>query len=222
MDEIIFNEEHKRTLKKTPFWLLFESIIDKHVDKKWCRKSDNMILEIILCFNPNTSRFCIGAEEVKIRRNDVSLIFGIQDGFEKIDSTLNGKVLTPFVERRFKNDRRLTAPIIKSRLIQASRGTTENDFEDVSRLLCLYLLVTVFFLTTGHTLSWGYIPYIEDLDEIRKYNWSQLILNALISSLSKKRETPDTVTGCVIVIPVSVLNQSRMFNLMSYKHHTFV
>ncbi|KAH7866694.1 hypothetical protein Vadar_023676 [Vaccinium darrowii] len=58
--ELDLRDSHKRVLKLTPFWAIFEAIIDNKVTQSQCRKSDKMIIEIIESFDPDEGKFRIG------------------------------------------------------------------------------------------------------------------------------------------------------------------
>ena len=85
---------------------------------------------------------------------------------------------------------RLNSTLINKKLRHATVGITQMDFDDVAKLLCLLLPISLFFNNIGNTLRWGYAPYIENLDEFKKYDWCRAIHDALISSLMKKKGIP--------------------------------
>ena len=93
--------------------------------------------------------------------------------------------MTPFVKRRFKDNESMNSVNIKEALRAAMRGKGKKDIEDVARLVCLYLFLTLFFATTGNTIRWGYIPFVEDLDRMRDFAWVDAILESLISTIER-------------------------------------
>ncbi|CAK9166689.1 unnamed protein product [Ilex paraguariensis] len=44
--------------------------------------------------------------------------------------------------------------------MEAVNGSHGNDYENVTRLLCLYILVIIFLCTSGHTIAWAYTTCI--------------------------------------------------------------
>ena len=123
-------------------------------------------------------------------------------GKETIKLGYSTKEMTPFVKRRFTDTRRLDGKIIKDTILELSEGTSTDDIQDLVCLLCLYLLVTLLFATTGFTIRWGFVKYIEDIDEICKYGWSEAICSTLLGTLEKANNNPKLVTGCVIALQV--------------------
>ena len=125
--------------------------------------------------------------------------------------------MTPFVKRRFKDYDSMNNINIKHALQSAIRGREKNDIEDVARLVCLYLFLTLFFATTGNTIRWGYIDFVEDLDRIRDYAWDEAILESLMSTINRSNSDPKKVSGCSLALQVYTKNTERY-----YSYHVIV
>uniref|UniRef100_A0A5B7BPG6 Aminotransferase-like plant mobile domain-containing protein n=1 Tax=Davidia involucrata TaxID=16924 RepID=A0A5B7BPG6_DAVIN len=199
--EIDLNKKHISALKKTPFWTLIQAFISNQVDSTSAKKSDNNVAEIIRTFNPKYKSFKLGDKVVSLQKSDISLIFGISSGKGTMNLSYGKKLDTPFIARRFPHEKRLTAKVIKDALLEALNGRGKNDTEDVVRLICLFLCLTLFFSTTGRSIGWVFVKYIEDLDNMNKYDWSEAILNTLMCSIEISHRSPERVTGCVTALP---------------------
>ncbi|KAF7149224.1 hypothetical protein RHSIM_Rhsim03G0174200 [Rhododendron simsii] len=71
-------------MKKTPFWQIFKSIIQNKLTFALCRKNDKMIIRIINAYDPDTGRFKLGSETIRITRDNIFSIFGMTGGSEKV------------------------------------------------------------------------------------------------------------------------------------------
>ncbi|KAH7842599.1 hypothetical protein Vadar_007132 [Vaccinium darrowii] len=130
----------------TPFWSIFEAIIDNKVSPSQCRKSDKMIIEIVETFDLDEDKFRVGkrGQLLDITRADMVSFFGIQCGEEFVSLQYGCKEAVRFVMRRGIVDKRLTTTSLRQLLNQYIKGDEKDDIEDVASLLCLYLLHTFF------------------------------------------------------------------------------
>ncbi|KAK9267478.1 hypothetical protein L1049_009904 [Liquidambar formosana] len=193
-------ERHIKHIKRTPFWDFFNPFINGTVKRKAVRKCDEDVLKIVKTYTADWNAFRISNKLVKLRSNDIALIFGIHGGNKNI--TLGG-VSRPNeeIKKRMCGDaNRLTPPIIEKLIFEALKGEMEENNEDVARLLCLYAFVTVFFPTSSTQLSWSYMTYVEDLDNMKDYNWPAAIRSNLEASIEHSHTKPENVTGCVIAL----------------------
>ncbi|CAL5403192.1 unnamed protein product [Camellia sinensis] len=62
--------------------------------------------------------------------------------------------------------------------------------------LCLKLLMP----TTGHTLCWSFLNYVDNLNNIKKYNWVEAIKDTLMNSMANANNNPKHATGCVMLL----------------------
>ncbi|KAH7844185.1 hypothetical protein Vadar_025253 [Vaccinium darrowii] len=190
---------HKEVLKKTPFWGMFEAIIENRLSPMQCRKKDKMIIEIINTYDLVTRKFQLGRESMGLTRAGMVSIFGISCGNEFVSLKYGCKEEVKLVARREISESRLTSTSLK-RLLKKYLGSDEkDDIEDVARLLCLYLCHT-FLFPTGTTVKWVYLKRVEDLDRLRGYDWNGAIINKLMSSIRKHHHEPRKVTGCVMAL----------------------
>ena len=112
------------------------------------------------------------------------------------------------IARRFSNSTRVIAPKIKEQLDIALNGATKIDVADVSRLICLYILVTMFFFVTmffsthGNSIGWPYVSYVENYVEMKNYVWTEEITKFLMQSIHTGSDRLDRVIGCLFALPV--------------------
>lgn len=205
LKEVKLEKHHKEELKKTPFWNFFQPFINGTVDGRAIRKCDTDVKKIIRTYNSDYKAFHIGNKYLKVRDSDISILFGIPSGQKTIDLGYESVPNTAFAKRNCSDGKRLTPPIIKSLLIKAVKGEHVVDHQDVARLLCLYVFVTLFFVTSGTSLGWAYLPYLEHFEKMGTYDWPELIKRQLLSSIEKSYSKPSSVTGCVLVLLVSRL-----------------
>ncbi|THG04327.1 hypothetical protein TEA_011039 [Camellia sinensis var. sinensis] len=103
--------------------------------------------------------------------------------------------------------------VIKDLLMEAICGRTECDEEDVAKLLCLYICAKLFFATTGEHIRWAFVRVIDKLETLRLYDWTAIIRNTLISSLTETYDRPERVIGCVISLLHSIIVQPEHCNV---------
>jgi len=72
-------------------------------------------------------------------------------------------------------------------------------------VITLYLCLKLLMLTTGHTLSWSFLNYADNLNNIKKYNWVEAIKDILMNSMATINNNPRHVTGCVMLLLVNTL-----------------
>lgn len=202
-------EYHKKELKRTPFWNLFNAFFSENIPETDLRKSDKDIEKILRRFDETSKAFKLGSTKVKLTKRDISLIYGIKSTGKKSTKKYETKDMeNEFVKRRFANVDRVTAANLKEMLKDLSKSQKKDQIvvEDVARLLCLYVIVVVFLATRGPTLSWGIVHSVEDLDGMNDIDWVEEMHSNLMKSISKSHKDPSKVTtGCTSVLPVSLL-----------------
>lgn len=201
-DKIKLKKHHKAVLKQTPFWKFFKSVIKKRYgDSHRTKKNEQDVADIIQCYDPIKKAFRIGGKDMVLTSRDISLIFGIVQGSEPITTKSKSTKATQTNSRLFKNvSMEITKTVIEEEIEKALNGKTNQDFEDVAKLLCLHALVTVFFCSTTHILPKAYIQYVDDIQEMAKYAWCDAIREKLMLSIENKHTTPEAVHGCVIAL----------------------
>ncbi|KAI8556243.1 hypothetical protein RHMOL_Rhmol05G0237300 [Rhododendron molle] len=179
------NDRHIVSLKKTPFWLWFEAIMNSKLLSDNCRKYDEVVLQIIQSYEEESKSFIVGDRQLKLTKEHVKVIFGISCGEVEMVETNVKKESVALAKRLEMKEARLSAPAMKQKIKELASSEKEQDVEDVVRLLCLYLCVTLFFSNQGTTVNWSYAQHMEDLDKVKQYDWAEAIRKyLLISSLA--------------------------------------
>ncbi|GMP98232.1 hypothetical protein CsSME_00046200 [Camellia sinensis var. sinensis] len=141
--EVNLDERHIRQLKRTPFWLMIESIRTHNLQANTFKKCDETVCRIIQTYNPRDEKFYVGGHGLALRNSDIRLIFGIQCSKDKLDVSSSPKPTSDFMQRRCPTVGRISCKLVKDLLFDALKGRTERDEEDVAKLLCLYICATV-------------------------------------------------------------------------------
>ncbi|GMP65684.1 hypothetical protein CsSME_00026377 [Camellia sinensis var. sinensis] len=81
-------------------------------------------------------------------------------------------------------------------LQDAVQGNTERDVEDTVKLLSLYVCGKLFFCTSGETISWAFVRFLNNLETVQTYDWTGVVLNTLMYWLCEHSTImePETVT----------------------------
>ncbi|CAL5425316.1 unnamed protein product [Camellia sinensis] len=195
-----FSSKHLLELQKTPFWYLIQALTTGRMDPKKSRKSDDDVVAIIQCYNEKTKAFTVGKKNLTFTTNDMTLIFGLEGGKGAMSLRYSKKPKSAFLRRRFQKDTRLTGPVLKNALVKAMKGKQPTDFKDVAIIVTLYLCLTLFFATSGNSIGWVFIKYVEPLESMKQYDWPEAITSTLIDSIMALHRTPEKVTGCVIAL----------------------
>ncbi|CAL5349678.1 unnamed protein product [Camellia sinensis] len=201
-----FNSKQLLELQKTPFWYLIQALTTGRMDPKKSRKSDDDVVAIIQCYNEKTKAFIVGKKNLTFTTNDMTFIFGLEGGKEAMSLRYSKKSKSAFLRRRFQKDIRLTGPVLKNALVKAMKGKQPTDFKDVAIIVTLYLCLTLFFATSGNSIGWVFIKYVEPLESMKQYDWPEAITSTLIDSIMALHKTPEKVTGCVIALLVKDSN----------------
>ncbi|CAL5352306.1 unnamed protein product [Camellia sinensis] len=201
-----FSSKHLLELQKTPFWYLIQALTTGRMDPKKSRKSDDDVVAIIQCYNEKTKAFTVGKKNLTFTTNDMTLIFGLEGGKGVMSLRYSKKPKSAFLRRRFQKDTRLTGPVLKNALVKAMKGKQPTDFKDVAIIVTLYLCLTLFFATSGNSIGWVFIKYVEPLESMKQYNWPEAITSTLIDSIMALHRTPEKVAGCVIALLVKDSN----------------
>ncbi|KAH7857113.1 hypothetical protein Vadar_009125 [Vaccinium darrowii] len=207
---------HKKVLKRTPFWGIFEAIIENKLSTTQCRKSDKMIIEIINTYDPVAQKFRLGMESVELTPADMVSIFGISCGNECVSLKYACQEKVELVARR-KISKRLTSTSLKQHLRKYVASDEKDDIEDVARLLYVYLCHT-FFFPTATTVKWVYLNHVEDLDRLRGYDWNGAIINELMSSITKHLHEPAKVKGCVMALLYWLCEHTNLSEALDPEH----
>lgn len=215
MGELKLTVDHKRIMKKTPFWPIFKAIINAQLTQELCRKSDNMIIRVINAYDPETDGFKMGQNIIRLTRADIAGIFGIRGGSEKVNVLYGAREGVDMVKKRRINQTRLTSFSLKELIKTHAMSNEQEDMEDFVRLLCAYILHSLFF-PTGSTVKWVCLERVEDLEGLGEYDWNGAILDVLMTSIRQHYHEPRAVTGCVIVLLV------RFFSIVVLHHYEYI
>ncbi|XP_058203886.1 intracellular protein transport protein USO1-like isoform X2 [Rhododendron vialii] len=202
----------KDSLKKTPFWHLINAFIEEKVKSEHCRKFDEVVVKIVELYDANTRTFTLGNKHVKLEREDVKLIFGISCGNEEINQGYCKKEDVQLAVKWKIKQKRLDTSIIKKLLKEKQNNKLEEDMDDVARLLCLFLCGTLFFSTSGTTINWVYVCYMEDLNTIKQFDWPKAICKYLLKSTHAEHKDPKEVKGSSILLLYWLCAHSNILN----------
>ncbi|GMP73472.1 hypothetical protein CsSME_00031221 [Camellia sinensis var. sinensis] len=154
-------------------------------------------------YNKRKRLFVLGKKEIKLRSSDVKLIFGIDCGEDSITTKSYARPKDfelPFYKRRCKSVKRLDGKSLTKMFQQTKKGKLTNDRQDLARVITLYLCLKLLLPTTGHTLSWSFLNYVDNLNNIKKYNWVEAIKDTLMNSMANANNNPRHVTRCVMLL----------------------
>ncbi|KAI8543832.1 hypothetical protein RHMOL_Rhmol08G0250000 [Rhododendron molle] len=199
IEELDLSDDHKKIMKKTPFWKIFESILDNKLTSEHCRKSDKMIIRIINTYDLDTGGFKLGGKTIRITRDDVFNIFGITGGSEKVNFKYGSRDGVEMVRRGSIVAERLSSSSLKELVKEYALRNNKAAREDFVRLLCAYLLHSLFF-PAGTTVNWVYLERVEDLVRLRNYDWYGAIVDQLMMSIRQHHDDPRRVSRCVVVL----------------------
>ncbi|KAI3953602.1 hypothetical protein MKW92_024101 [Papaver armeniacum] len=81
------------------------------------------------------------------------------------------------------------------------RVKTEQTIEDMVKLLCLFMCITLFFTTKdAHKLKEKYFGLVDDLEKSKNVSWLDLIHSFLEKKINQNYNTPEDITGCVVYL----------------------
>ncbi|CAL5339606.1 unnamed protein product [Camellia sinensis] len=198
-----FTKAQQTELQKTPFWPLINALSLTQLKASWCRCYNSIVAEITTLYNKRKRSFVLGKKEMKLRSSDVKLIFGIDCGEDNITTKSYARPKDfelPFYKRRCKSVKRLDGKSLTKMFQQTKKGKSTNDCQDLARVITLYLCLKLLMPTTGHTLSWSFLNYVDNLNNIKKYNWVEAIKDTLMNSMANANNNPRHVTGCVMLL----------------------
>ncbi|KAI8021136.1 Protein MAINTENANCE OF MERISTEMS [Camellia lanceoleosa] len=193
-------EAHCVHLRRTPFWFMFEAILENDLKSHDFRKCDELVFKLIQTYMPDTGCFHIGNGKLTLRDSDIRLIFGLQCGGQPLLMTPEPRPPSDFIQRRFGSESRISSKLVKTLFCDAVQGTSTRDVEEAVKLMTLYVCVKLFFSTSGESMSWTLIRIIDKLDSMKLYDWTDAIRSALQGSVKEFHRIPGKVTRCVVVL----------------------
>ncbi|CAL5336695.1 unnamed protein product [Camellia sinensis] len=198
-----FTKAQQTELQKIPFWPLINALSSTQLKASWCRCYNSIVTEMTTLYNKRKRSFVLGKKEMKLRSSDVKLIFGIDCGKDSITTKSYARPKDfelPFYKQRCKSVKRLDGKSLTKMFQQTKKGKSTNDRQDLARVITLYLCLKLLMPTTGHTLSWSFLNYVDNLNNIKKYNWVEAIKDTLLNSMANANNNPRHVTGCVMLL----------------------
>ncbi|KAM0990673.1 hypothetical protein ACFX2C_009157 [Malus domestica] len=169
-------------LAETPFWSLIKFYMDDEIvatDRK--KKSDMDLIKIIQCYDSKQQQFKFGDHEPKaITRQLCQSILCKAKNSEKKD----------IVEAYQKS--------VQDKTPEAAKATAS--------IICVHLLQSLLFATSGTYIAWSFITICGALDQISKYNWAKGVRDYLFKRINKSKkkrkngEESATTSGCTALI----------------------
>ncbi|CAL5322656.1 unnamed protein product [Camellia sinensis] len=193
-------EEHLTLLRKTPFSLLVDTLSENKVKRRDSIKYDNVVAKILQTYQMDGTTFEIVGKKLKLKRNDFKLIFGIACGQKKMNLAYRRKNEVVMVQRRKITESRMTNALIQKLITKLLRSNNNEDVEDVVRLVCLLVCLLLLYPGTGTTIGWGFMKYLENIDEMKSYDWCGAAKQHLTRSIARNINQIDRVCGCVIIL----------------------
>ncbi|CAL5407504.1 unnamed protein product [Camellia sinensis] len=164
-------------------------------------------------YNKRKRSFVLGKKEMKLKSSDIKLIFDIDCGENSITTKSYARPKDfelPFYKRRCKSVKRLDGKSLTKMFQQTKKGKSTNNRQDLARVITLYLCLKLLMPTTGHTLSWSFLNYVDNLNNIKKYNWVEAIKDTLVNSMANANNNPRHVTGCVMLLLYRYCEHSKL------------
>ncbi|CAL5388620.1 unnamed protein product [Camellia sinensis] len=193
-------EEHLTVLRKTPFSLLVDTLSENKVKRRDSIKYDDVVAKILQTYQMDGTTFEIAGKKLKLKRNDFKLIFGIACGQKSMNLAYGRKNEVVMVQRRKITESRMTSASIQKLIPKLLRSNNNEDVEDVVRHVCLLVCLLLLYPGTGTTIGWGFMKYLENIDEMKSYDWCGAAKQHLTRSIARNINQIDRVCGCVIIL----------------------
>ncbi|CAN6547406.1 unnamed protein product [Malus baccata var. baccata] len=197
-------------LAETPFWSLIKFYMDDEIvatDRK--KKSDMDLIKIIQCYDSKQQRFKFGDHEPKaITSEDVIEIFGLNNqGVELPNTDKSTKNMKDsFVKSYFAKQKIVKKKDIVEAYQKSVQDKTPEGAKATASIICVHLLQSLLFATSGTYIAWSFITICGALDQISKYNWAKGVRDYLFKRINKSKkkrkngEESATTSGCTALI----------------------
>ncbi|KAI8535222.1 hypothetical protein RHMOL_Rhmol10G0157100 [Rhododendron molle] len=150
------------------------------MNELFVRKSDEITLKLVEKYK-GKGYFDLGGKLVKISVKDLTHIFGIKSGPIKIHLQGNPRrPISDFLDRVFKKEKEMLVSRMKIFLRKVFTKHSSESAQDITRVLMLLVLATIFVPLSQPKLSWAYCPFVEDLNTSTTYAWSTFITEHLV------------------------------------------
>ncbi|CAN6586092.1 unnamed protein product [Malus baccata var. baccata] len=197
-------------LAETPFWSLIKFYMDDEIvatDRK--KKSDMDLIKIIQCYDSKQQRFKFGDHEPNaITSEDVVEIFGLNNqGVELPNTDKSTKNMKDnFVKSYFAKQKIVKKKDIVEAYQKSVQDKTPEGAKATASIICVHLLQSLLFATSGTYIAWSFITICGALDQISKYNWTKGVRDYLFKRINKSKkkrkngEESATTSGCTALI----------------------
>ncbi|CAN6580614.1 unnamed protein product [Malus baccata var. baccata] len=197
-------------LAETPFWSLIKFYMDDEIvatDRK--KKSDMDLIKIIQCYDSKQQRFKFGDHEPKaITSEDVVQIFGLNNqGVELPNTDKSTKNMKDsFVKTYFAKQKIVKKKDIIEAYQKSVQDKTPEGAKATASIICVHLLQSLLFATSGTYIAWSFVTICGALDQISKYNWAKGVRDYLFKRINKSKkkrkngEESATTSGCTALI----------------------
>ncbi|KAF5202189.1 G-type lectin S-receptor-like serine/threonine-protein kinase LECRK2 [Thalictrum thalictroides] len=93
---------------------------------------------------------------------------------------------------------------------------SENDF---CRMMILFMSATIYFPNSNNSIGKSFVAHLQNLENMRKLGWTNLIYSELLKRVKIKKENP---LYCACVIPlIERITMGRIFHNILVKVHGF-
>ncbi|KAM1205026.1 hypothetical protein ACFX2G_005979 [Malus domestica] len=197
-------------LAETPFWSLIKFYMDDEIvatDRK--KKSDMDLIKIIQCYDSKQQQFKFGDHKPKtITSEDVVEIFGLNNQRVELPNTDKStkNMNDSFVKAYFAKQKILKKKDIVEAYQKSVQDKTPEGAKATASIICVHLLQSLLFATSGTYIAWSFITICGALDQIRKYNWAKGVRDYLFKRINKSKkkrkngEESATTSGCTALI----------------------
>ncbi|KAM2449589.1 hypothetical protein PS1_019677 [Malus domestica] len=197
-------------LAETPFWSLIKFYMDDEIvatDRK--KKSDMDLIKIIQCYDSKQQRFKFGDHEPKaITSEDVVQIFGLNNqGVELPNTDKSTKNMKDSIVKTYFAKQKI---VKKKDIVEAYQKSVQDKTPEGAKatasIICVHLLQSLLFATSGTYIAWSFITICGALDQISKYNWAKGVRDYLFKRINKSKkkrkngEESATTSGCTALI----------------------
>ncbi|KAF5197010.1 hypothetical protein FRX31_013403, partial [Thalictrum thalictroides] len=200
---------HKEAMLNTPFGRFFSLFLDKKIKKEsMANQNRNLIFDIISKYSVEKDAFKFGEGEnakfVKFKPKHVALTFGIPVHGKKVAEVFRKFRFDPdqssfLVKHNLQACRDIKRNVMKSKI--ESLMTEEGSENDFCRMIILFMSATIFFPNSNNSIGKSFVVHLENIENIRKLGWADLIYSELLRKVKMKKENP---LYCAYVIPLLV------------------
>lgn len=193
-------DDHIRCLKSTPFYYFIMPFIKGKytTSNAWCMQAG--AVQLFMTYNQGTDSFHIAGKELKIDPEEFDIIFGIKSGSLHVDTSRANFRESSLAKRKFQEYAKVRPGHLKTVLLEYLESTKDEDVADTVRIIVIHLLTSIFFVAGAEQVNWWMFRLVDDLENLREYNWGQAVVSYLMKSVKSKK--PEKVRGCTILFMV--------------------